>query len=55
MTETKKFRKSFKNYCYFEISFKKSGIWETKQLSTDVDSSTDTTVGWIKNTQKPNV
>ena len=24
-----------------------------KHLSTDADSSTDTTVGWIKNTQKP--
>ena len=23
-------------------------------LSTDEDSSTDTTVGWTKNTQKPN-
>ena len=32
----------------------KSRIRETKHLSTDADSSTDTTVGWIKNTQKPN-
>ena len=32
---------------------KKSRIRETKHLSTDADSSTDTTVGWIKNTQKP--
>ena len=31
---------------------KKSRIRETKHLSTDADSSTDTTVGWIKNTQK---
>ena len=31
---------------------KKSCIWETKHLSTDVDSSTNTTVGWTKNTQK---
>ena len=33
---------------------KKSRIRETKNLSTDADSSTDTTVGWTKNTQKPN-
>ena len=26
---------------------------ETSNLSTDADSSTDTTVGWTKNTQKP--
>ena len=32
---------------------KKSRIRETKHLSTDADSSTDTTVGWTKNTQKP--
>ena len=32
---------------------KKYRIWETKLLSTDADSSTDTTVGWTKNTQKP--
>ena len=32
---------------------KKSLIRETKHLSTDADSSTDTTVGWTKNTQKP--
>ena len=31
---------------------KKSRIRETKHLSTDADSSTDTTVGWTKNTQK---
>ena len=30
----------------------KSRIWETKHLSTDADSSTDTTVGWTKNTPK---
>ena len=34
---------------------KKSRIRETKHLSTDADSSTDTTVGWTKNTQKPNL
>ena len=33
---------------------KKSRIRETKHLSTDADSSTNTTVGWTKNTQKPN-
>ena len=31
----------------------KSRIRETKHLSTDADSSIDTTVGWTKNTQKP--
>ena len=31
----------------------KSRIRETKHLSTDADSSTDTTVRWTKNTQKP--
>ena len=36
------------------VSVKKSCIRETKHLSTDADSSTDTTVGWTKNTQKPN-
>ena len=32
---------------------KKSRIRETKHLSTDADSSTNTTVGWTKNSQKP--
>ena len=32
---------------------KKFRIRETKHLSTDAHSSTDTTVGWTKNTQKP--
>ena len=32
------------------ISKKKSRIRETKNLLTDADSSTDTTVGWTKNT-----
>ena len=32
---------------------KKSPVRETKHLSTDADSSTDTTVGWTKNTPKP--
>ena len=31
---------------------KKSRIRETKHLWTDADSSTNTTVGWTKNTQK---
>ena len=35
-------------------STKKSRRRETKHLSTDADSSTDTKVGWTKNTQKPN-
>ena len=34
--------------------FFKSCIRETKHLSTDADSSTDTTTGWTKNTQKHN-
>ena len=34
-------------------SFQKSRIRDTKHLSTDAESSTDTTVGWTKNTQKP--
>ena len=32
---------------------KKSRIRETSNLSTNADSSTDTTVGWTKNKQKP--
>ena len=36
-----------------ELGTKKSRIRETKHLSTDADSSTDNTVGWTKNTQKP--
>ena len=32
---------------------KKSRIRETKHLLTDADSSTDTTIGWTKKTQKP--
>ena len=41
------------NYWLKLVSHKKSHIRETKHLSTDADSSTDTTVGWTKNTQKP--
>ena len=33
---------------------KKSCILETKHLSNNADISTDTTVAWTKNTQKPN-
>ena len=36
------------------LDYRKSRIRETKNLSIDADSSTDTTVGWTKNTQKPN-
>ena len=37
------------------MSEKKSRIRETKHLSTDADTSTDTTsVGWTKNSPKPN-
>ena len=41
---------------YFEKNSnqdEKSRIRETKHLSTDADSSTDTTVGWTKNSRKP--
>ena len=42
---------------YFFIDFlqvfKKFRIRDTKHLSTNADSSTDTTVGWTKNTPKP--
>ena len=38
----------------WNTNVEKSRIRETKHLSTDADSSTDTTVGWTKNTQKPN-
>ena len=41
-------------YFPFFITFENSRIQETKHLSADADSSTDTTVGWTKNTQKPN-
>ena len=40
-------------HLFHEIHKKKSRIRETKPLSTDADSSTDTTVGWTKNTPKP--
>ena len=33
---------------------KNSRVQETKHLSTDADISTDTTVGWTKNSRKPN-
>ena len=34
------------------VGVKKSNIRETKHLSTDADSNTNTTVGWTKNNQK---
>ena len=37
-----------------KVQIKKSRVRETLNLLTDADSSTDTTVGWTKNTQKPN-
>ena len=40
-------------YDGMQSDLEKSRIRETKHLSTDADSSTDTTVGWTKNTQKP--
>ena len=40
-------------YTFESHALKKSHIRETKHLSTDADSSTDTTVGRTKNTQKP--
>ena len=39
----------------YNYTQKKSRIRETKHLSTDADSSTDTTVGWTKNIQKPKI
>ena len=36
----------------FSRCLKKFHIRETKHLSINADSSTDTTVGWTKNTQK---
>ena len=42
------------NSYIIDTVLKKSRILETKNLSTDADSSTDTTVGWTKNTQKLN-
>ena len=38
-----------------QVALEKSRIQETKHLSTDADTSTDTTVGWTKNTQKPKI
>ena len=37
----------------YDINKQKSRIRETSNLSTNADSSTDATVGWTKNTQKP--
>ena len=49
MPSNKKKRSIFTSYLG---PMQKSCIRETKHLSTDADSSTDTTVGWTKNTQK---
>ena len=40
-------------FCEEFFSKKKSCIRETKHLLTDADSSTDTTVGWTRNTPNP--
>ena len=40
---------------FYDMILQKSRIWETKHLSTDADISTDTKVGWNKNTQKPDL
>ena len=51
------FRGPYNNKLYLVAKLwekkKKSRIRETKHLSTDADSSTDTTVGWTKKTKKP--
>ena len=39
-------------YCQLTLK-KKSRTRETKHLLTDTDSSTNTTVGWTKNTKTP--
>ena len=36
-----------------QVTMEKSRIQETKHLSTDAKSSTDTTGGWTKNIRKP--
>ena len=41
------------NSLHCKMMLKKSRIRATKHLSTDADCSTDTTVGWTKNTQQP--
>ena len=38
---------------FYLLYKKKSRIRETKHLLTNADSSTNTTVGWTKNSQKP--
>ena len=44
---------NFQTYDNCLMNKEKSRIRETKHLSTDADSSTDTTVGLTKNIQKP--
>ena len=41
------------NYKFLNCFVQKTLIRETKHLSTDADSSTDTTVRWTKNSPKP--
>ena len=43
----------FMDFQLLNIIKKKSRIQETEHLLTDADSSTNTMVGWTKNTQKP--
>ena len=52
--ETKKARYEEVRAFYGGFQNKRSRIGETKHISTDADSSTNTTIGWIKNDQKPN-
>ena len=50
----KNFWINFGTQSKLRISKKKiPSLQETKHLSTDADSSIDTTVGWTKNTQEP--
>ena len=49
-----KYRRKGDTHYSMQILSEKPRIRETKHLSTNTDSSTDTTVGWTKNTQKPN-
>ena len=53
MTHTFSYLVNFRLNQQKDLLSEKSHIRETKNLSTDADSSTDTTVGWTKNTQKP--
>ena len=48
-------KRSEEIHVFLVHSFNKYRIRETKHLLTDADSSTNTTVGWTKNTQKPDI